>query len=636
MKSLRPEGGFSESPGRRVSAQPGAGRIKPREWRVVIFGLVLGFTFLFQGVSPARANEIWVTPALQTADQSVGDWAVTATNDTHFSFAVPDNLTQFLGAKLVFIGGAAVTTTYDLDLSVSNLGQVYSLKRKTWSGRTLHLSVNKIRELDISKIFTFPLTPGVDYVTLHFKANDPAARVLGLKVSYQGPAGPPGPAGPTGPTGPAGAAGEAGPQGAPGAQGSPGDPGAQGIQGIKGDTGGPGIQGPTGPAGSQGVQGDPGPQGLKGDTGAPGIQGPIGPTGPQGPSGPAGSQGAQGIQGLPGPEGAAGAAGPPGPQGDTGPGGAAGPPGSAGPAGPTGPQGATGPAGAALNPLQLATLRWFQSSSYLGNVGSGILAGPMGICFDGDNMWVANQGNSFVSKFKASDGTFVANYGVQGGPWGMAFDGSNIWVTNYYSNSISKRRASDGADLGSFGLADSYPKGIACDGAFIWVAGTNYLQRVGIDGLVSGVVGIGGGLNDVAFDGTYLWVTSSGGFVAKVDRSAMAVVATYPATNPWGIAFDGAHMWVANYGKTIVSKRRVSDGFEVGYYDVGGNPRGVAFDGVNIWVAVASNNNLVKLRASDGAKLGTFGAGGNNPCGVAFDGVNVWVTNQNSNWVSRR
>jgi DNA-binding beta-propeller fold protein YncE len=43
-----------------------------------------------------------------------------------------------------------------------------------------------------------------------------------------------------------------------------------------------------------------------------------------------------------------------------------------------------------------------------------------------------------------------------------------------------------------------------------------------------------------------------------------------------------------------VSKRRASDGVQLGRFLVGGNPRGVAFDGAHIWVANANDDTVSK------------------------------------------
>ncbi len=97
-------------------------------------------------------------------------------------------------------------------------------------------------------------------------------------------------------------------------------------------------------------------------------------------------------------------------------------------------------------------------------------------------------------------------------------------------------------------------------------------------------------------------------------------------TNPRGVAFDGANMWVAITGGGSVVKLRVSDGANLGTFNVGSLPIGIAFDGANIWVTNLGSGNVMKLRASDGANLGAFPVGG-APSEIAFDGANMWVSN---------
>src|SRR5450631_376212 len=87
-----------------------------------------------------------------------------------------------------------------------------------------------------------------------------------------------------------------------------------------------------------------------------------------------------------------------------------------GPGVPQGPGGAGGP-----NPAQLAILRWYPTN----RVGSSYAVGnlPVGIAFDGANLWVANEGASTVTKLRASDGSLVGTYPVGQKPVAIAYDG---------------------------------------------------------------------------------------------------------------------------------------------------------------------------------------------------------------------
>ena len=96
---------------------------------------------------------------------------------------------------------------------------------------------------------------------------------------------------------------------------------------------------------------------------------------------------------------------------------------------------------------------------------------PIGIAFDGANIWVANSSDNSVSKLRAKDGTSLGKFAYPGSPYGVAFDGKNIWVSG--SPYIVEYRDADGTQIGGmFHIDGSATAGIAFDGANIWVAAT--------------------------------------------------------------------------------------------------------------------------------------------------------------------
>ena len=79
-------------------------------------------------------------------------------------------------------------------------------------------------------------------------------------------------------------------------------------------------------------------------------------------------------------------------------------------------------------------------------------AKPVGVAFDGTNIWVANSDGNTITKLRTSDGTLVGTYNVGTRPIRLAFDGANIWVANFGSNNVTKLRASDGTVLGTYNV----------------------------------------------------------------------------------------------------------------------------------------------------------------------------------------
>ena len=204
--------------------------------------------------APLLAKEVWVAPRLksQKSKKTVGDWAV-AKGDTRFSFALPDDFVDFLGAKVAVIGKKDKEFTYDLNLSISQ----NMLRHDDFTQSLLDLPAlpggkDQLLEIDVSEIFDgVVFFAGVDDISLRFESHSKSeAQVLGLRFQFEGQSG--GPAGPPGEPGPPGEQGLPGDQGPPGPQGDPGDQGPQGEQGPPGEQGPQGEQGPEGGQGSQG------------------------------------------------------------------------------------------------------------------------------------------------------------------------------------------------------------------------------------------------------------------------------------------------------------------------------------------------------------------------------------------------
>src|ERR1700745_1204336 len=74
------------------------------------------------------------------------------------------------------------------------------------------------------------------------------------------------------------------------------------------------------------------------------------------------------------------------------------------------------------NPLQIATLHWYQANR---TTRFAVGTNPFGLAFDGANIWVANNGSDNVTKLRASDGKVLGTFAVGSNPIGVAFDGAD-------------------------------------------------------------------------------------------------------------------------------------------------------------------------------------------------------------------
>lgn len=194
------------------------------------------------------------------------------------------------------------------------------------------------------------------------------------------------------------------------------------------------------------------------------------------------------------------------------------------------------------------------------------LANPEGIMFDGQSIWVANDGTlDTVTKFDAASMTFVANYPVGRAPDQLAFDGTNVWVTNSNSNNVWVLNR-NGTQLHGYATG-IFPLSMAFDGQNMWI-GNGTGVNVGPP-----VPGIGSLTKIRVADGRNMGTFTIGHHVR-------------------GLIYDGTSIWACNGNDNTVSRVRASDVALLGTFATGKLPRAVAFDGGKIWVANSGENTL--------------------------------------------
>jgi YVTN family beta-propeller protein len=155
------------------------------------------------------------------------------------------------------------------------------------------------------------------------------------------------------------------------------------------------------------------------------------------------------------------------------------------------------------------------------------------------------------------------------------------------------------------------------------------MRQWGSDPARQRLVAVSGGPSDVAFDGTYMWVSRfSIDSVSKIDPATNAIVGTYPAGDqPGDVLFDGTYIWVVNAASNNVTKLVAATGAAApgSPITVGTTPVNAAFDGTNVWVTNYNTNNLAKINATTNAITFISTGGGSNPIGTEFDGTSIWV-----------
>jgi len=195
---------------------------------------------------------------------------------------------------------------------------------------------------------------------------------------------------------------------------------------------------------------------------------------------------------------------------------------------------------------------------------------PRAIVFDGGSIWVANSGSNNITKLNITTGAASGTFAVGSGPAAMTMCASTLWVANESASSISKINTTSGSTIGTYSGIVSTPNAIACDGRNLWVTSINSSSVVKINnfGTVLGTYPLTATASSIAFDqpgyststspnwdsNTYMWATHYfDNVVSKIRISDGVVVSVLPtASGPRSVAFDGTNIWIGSTG--VVTK----------------------------------------------------------------------------------
>ena len=199
-------------------------------------------------------------------------------------------------------------------------------------------------------------------------------------------------------------------------------------------------------------------------------------------------------------------------------------------------------------------------------------------------------------------------YYTGGQNWGSTFDGEYVWVANEGDHSVNR-----------------------------YVAMIDHTDRTSGVGIYIPRSFPGASPHDVAFDGTSIWVTISGGGVdkvAKFNRETFALEATVTlpsGADPKGILWDGKFIYVANYGNDSISRidalANTPSVVQTLQLTTGDDPINMATDGLSIFVTNFGSNTVEAFaRTTMAQTTGHRISVTSQPHGIVFDGHNLWIT----------
>jgi len=188
-------------------------------------------------------------------------------------------------------------------------------------------------------------------------------------------------------------------------------------------------------------------------------------------------------------------------------------------------------------------------------------------------------------------------------PVGIAYDGQRIWTANNVQsvsiialNPISVANVSTGF---------TFPFGIIYDGANIWVTdeAPGRLHKLDSNGVILLSVNVGSNPHTPAFDGTNIWVPNTNSNTISVVRrtttstTPLATLSGNGLNAPTSAAFDGERIIVTNFNGNSVSLWKAADLTPIGTFSTGANthPFVACSDGLNFWITLNGQGKLARF-----------------------------------------
>jgi len=322
---------------------------------------------------------------------------------------------------------------------------------------------------------------------------------------------------------------------------------------------------------------------------------------------------------------------------------------------------------------------------------------PYGISSDGTNLYVADFNNNSIRKVVIATGvvTTLAGSSVDravdglGGeasfqyPMGITFNGENLYVADTYNSAIRKVIIGTGEvstlEVNGF----TKPRGITSNGSYLFLTNTgrHKIEKIDLaDGAITTIAGTSEGwgssdgvgsdahFNDpsgITTDGTNLYVSDTFNHTIRKINIATRQVTTLAGTagssnstdgiaanakfrEPRGITTDGTNLYVADSGNDLIRKIVIATGevttLRINIFSI---PIDVTTDGYNLYVTdmfairkiVLATGEVTMLAGRSEFFGSSDGVGANSrfssPTGITTDGFSLFVADTNNNTIRK-
>jgi YVTN family beta-propeller protein len=255
---------------------------------------------------------------------------------------------------------------------------------------------------------------------------------------------------------------------------------------------------------------------------------------------------------------------------------------------------------------------------------------PSGIAYGAGSMWVANTGDSTVSRINPDTHAVTQTIPVHAQPVAIAATQHDVWVANSGDGSVSRISPDSNTEADRIPVGN-VPAAIAAGAGGVWVAnrGDDTIQRIDpVTGTPGPPVRVGAGPDGLAVDAHSVWVANGAGrSVTQVNTDTNPPQPGSPipvGAGPAAVAITSTGVWVANQLDLTVDRIDPDAGRSVHTIKVGDGPSSIIAAGSTVSVADEFDGTVTQIDERTDQVRRTIAVGA-LPAGLALGGKTVWV-----------
>ncbi len=201
---------------------------------------------------------------------------------------------------------------------------------------------------------------------------------------------------------------------------------------------------------------------------------------------------------------------------------------------------------------------------------------PTGLCFDGENLWLADRGTDKIYCLNPETGEIIRQIESPAyWPMGLAWDGEYLWNADYRGRTdktedldgmIFKIDSKDGTILKTLQAPCKSPKGLTWDGQYLWCVDDvdhKVIQFSQVDGTtIKSFPSPSEDPKGITYDGKYLWISDNSTdeiYLVDPKSGLVIVILDTPGNFVYGLAVKDKKLWAVDQEDDKIYQLKIRD-----------------------------------------------------------------------------